>query len=384
MAVAAWAATTRLWCWPLPRSLAGVVLWLCGPPGVGKSTVGWVLYRGLSGAAFVDIDQLGMCFPESPDDPGRHRLKARNLGAVLANFQDAGACQVVVSGVVDAMRAVHREEIPPEAVRLCRLTASRQELERRLAGRGAPAEVVEEALREADILDASDVGDVVVDTTGRSVGEVARRVRALCRPTRPIPPPQGPPAGDGPILWLTGPAGVGKSTVGFRVYQKILGRGRTAAFVDARQLGFHDSAGVVARNLAALWHNFRVAGAGTVVVVGPVAALEACAAELDISSLRLHAGAGALTERIMARGRGEGWAEPGDPLAGQGPEQLRRVIDQAVAEAESAAHGPSLDTDGLTVDEIADAVLARWDSVRHEQVCFRNTRKHRPLRGRSA
>jgi uncharacterized protein YhfF len=30
----------------------------------------------------VDIDQLGMCYPEPASDPGRHRMKARNLGAV--------------------------------------------------------------------------------------------------------------------------------------------------------------------------------------------------------------------------------------------------------------------------------------------------------------
>jgi hypothetical protein len=57
------------------------VLWLCGPPGAGKSAVGWALYAGLerSGApaAFADIDQLGICLPAPPDDPQRHHVKGR-------------------------------------------------------------------------------------------------------------------------------------------------------------------------------------------------------------------------------------------------------------------------------------------------------------------
>src|SRR5689334_1982942 len=58
------------------------VLWLCGPPGVGKTSVAWRirarLRQGGVAAAYVDIDQLGMCYPERECDPGRHRLKARN------------------------------------------------------------------------------------------------------------------------------------------------------------------------------------------------------------------------------------------------------------------------------------------------------------------
>src|SRR4051812_23524774 len=81
------------------------VLWLCGPPGVGKTTVGWQLYADLVDegvpVGYVDIDQLGMCFPEQPTDPDRHELKARNLGAVVAWFEAAGCECVVVSGVVD-------------------------------------------------------------------------------------------------------------------------------------------------------------------------------------------------------------------------------------------------------------------------------------------
>ena len=63
------------------------VLWLCGPPGIGKSTVGWEIFTQLAQAGieagYVDIDQLGMCYPEPASDTGRHRMKAQNLGAAI-------------------------------------------------------------------------------------------------------------------------------------------------------------------------------------------------------------------------------------------------------------------------------------------------------------
>src|SRR5215471_3813961 len=77
------------------------VLWLCGPSGVGKTTVAWEIYTALAGAGtpagYVDIDQLGICFPEPAGDRGRHRLQARNLNAVVGAFRAAGARCVVVS-----------------------------------------------------------------------------------------------------------------------------------------------------------------------------------------------------------------------------------------------------------------------------------------------
>ncbi|HEV2253656.1 MAG TPA: ATP-binding protein [Streptosporangiaceae bacterium] len=51
------------------------VLWITGPAGVGKSTVSWQLFTELAGSgtrtAFADADQLCMCYPAAPDDPGR-------------------------------------------------------------------------------------------------------------------------------------------------------------------------------------------------------------------------------------------------------------------------------------------------------------------------
>ena len=43
------------------------LLWLCGPPGVGKTAVGWEIFSQLTcagmEAGYVDIDQLGLYGP---------------------------------------------------------------------------------------------------------------------------------------------------------------------------------------------------------------------------------------------------------------------------------------------------------------------------------
>ena len=77
-------------------------LWICGPAGVGKTTVGWAIYAKLAQAGnavgYVDIDQLGNFYPDPAADPGRYRMQAENLGAVVAAFRVAGARRVIVSG----------------------------------------------------------------------------------------------------------------------------------------------------------------------------------------------------------------------------------------------------------------------------------------------
>jgi adenylylsulfate kinase-like enzyme len=44
--------------------------WLCGPPGAGKSAVGYEIFMQVdrSGirAGFLHVDQVGMCYPTQP------------------------------------------------------------------------------------------------------------------------------------------------------------------------------------------------------------------------------------------------------------------------------------------------------------------------------
>lgn len=104
------------------------VLWLCGPPGVGKSTVAWKIFTDLlcSGinSGFVDVDQLGICYPEPPADPGRHRMQLENLAAVVDTYRSAGARCAIVSGVVDAEHGVDHDQLRDITLTLCRVNRS--------------------------------------------------------------------------------------------------------------------------------------------------------------------------------------------------------------------------------------------------------------------
>jgi hypothetical protein len=91
---------------------------MCGPTGVGKSTIGFELYLGSLRAGlmagYVDLGQLAFIDPGASDDPGWHRLKAHNLAAIWQTYH--------------AARRDHT---------LCRLHTGRAELTRRIMSRGA-------------------------------------------------------------------------------------------------------------------------------------------------------------------------------------------------------------------------------------------------------
>jgi hypothetical protein len=147
---------------------------------------------------------------------------------------------------------------------------------------------------------------------------------------------------------ICGPTGVGKSIIGFELHLGNLRSGLTAGYVDLDQLGFVNAPGaedpgrhrLKARNLAAIWRTYHAAGARNLVATGPVqdeAAFRCYADALPgvaITLCRLHAGRAELTRRILSRGAGGSWPQPGDPLRGQPDAYLRQVADQAAADAE--------------------------------------------------
>jgi adenylylsulfate kinase-like enzyme len=374
------------------RVLAAIpVLWLCGAGGAGKTTAGWDIFSALGAAgtqaAYVDIDQLGMCYPETPSDPGRYRLKTLNLADLVRNYQLAGARCVVVSGVTDPARGVDRDLLPHTDLTICLLRASPGDIRQRLTARGASAEAIEESVREAGELDASDFADVCIDTSGLPAAEVLRLVRDRCAawpalPTRRGPDLAGhePPAESGisaPVLLVCGPTGVGKSTVGFQVYLRTLQAGFTSAYIDLDQIGFilPATAGdprkhrLKAANLASARQNFSRAGAQRLVLVGPIEDAQAAAAysralpSAKSELVRLHAGPSELIRRITMRGQGLGsWPQPGDPLIGQSADRLAAIADKAAAQAATLEHADfdavRIDTDGCTVEQAADAIMA--------------------------
>ncbi|HEX7993188.1 MAG TPA: hypothetical protein VF506_04650 [Streptosporangiaceae bacterium] len=381
------------------------VLWITGPAGVGKSTVSWLIFTEMAQAgvrvAFADADQLCMCYPSPSSDPGREAIKARNVGALVPRYRAAGAEYVIVNGVLDPPRGVYTELMPKAEVTVCRLRAARAELTRRFTERNGQSDDLDEVLagnlEEADAMDASLVADVCIDTTGVPAGEVAALVREGCRDwpgfavTRATVglPSAAPPASgyapiastaadgaDGNIVLICGATGVGKSTAGFQLYLRHLRAGLTVGYIDLDQIGFvrperaNDPGRhrLKASNLAAMWRTYHAAGARHLIATGPVgseATLQAYVRALPdakVTLCRLHAGAADLRARILSRGDGGSWPQPGDPLRGQPPEYLHQVADQAIDDAkalERAGVGTvRVDTDGRSVAEVADLLAA--------------------------
>ncbi len=177
------------------------LLWLFGPSGVGKSTVGWEvftrLYRRGTRTGYIDLDQMGLCYPQPVDDPDNHRIKAANLGAVWATYRDAGARCLIGCGGAERAELVplYLDTVPDTAPTLVRLRAGSAVLRERIFRRGrgegpllpgnsvnlsddALERMASEAAAEGRALDEHDFADACIDTEQGSVAELADLVLA--------------------------------------------------------------------------------------------------------------------------------------------------------------------------------------------------------------
>jgi hypothetical protein len=161
------------------------VLVITGPVGVGKTAVAAeaseLLARGRVAHAMVDMDALRRCFPRPPHDRFHAALGLRNLAAIWENFRAAGATRLVLAGVVEDREGVaaHAAAIPGAAVQVIRLRATLPTLLRRLEGREAGAGLDWSQGRSAELVELMErarVEDILVDTEGKSIAEVAREV----------------------------------------------------------------------------------------------------------------------------------------------------------------------------------------------------------------
>jgi shikimate kinase len=161
------------------------LLVITGPVGAGKTAVVGALSDLLSEAgiahAAIDQDWLRSCFPRPADDPFHMALGLRNLAAVWVNFRAAGAARLIVADVVEtqAQRADYLAAAPGAQLTVVRLRAALPTLLTRLAGRETGASLVWHQARAAEleeIMTRNRVADLVVETDGKSVKEVAREV----------------------------------------------------------------------------------------------------------------------------------------------------------------------------------------------------------------
>ncbi len=163
------------------------VLVISGPPGSGKTTVAWEIFDRLvlggKCPAFVDIDLLGACWPVEDTDPDNDLVKARNIGAVWANYFQAGSRCLIAAGVIESERILnlYTESVVGAVPVVGRLRARDGELERRILTRGRErgsgiGKLTARAFQLSRELDASDVSNFVVDTDGLNVAAVASAV----------------------------------------------------------------------------------------------------------------------------------------------------------------------------------------------------------------
>ena len=358
------------------------ILWLFGPPGVGKSVTAWGLLDLLSdrgeAPSYVDIDQLGMADPEPTGEGEAHALKAWALAAVGRVHAQRGATTLVVSGVLDPDQiGFYRRALADFDLALVRLTADEVVLRRRMDARGHHAEDWSGVLADARRHEAARHRLPVVRSDAGTPSEVARRVLDVARtlpdsssaradestPTKTV--------GVGRAVLLTGSRVSGKSTVGWLVFMLARQRDIPTAFVDLRQLGFRGRAGgptdhaLQAATTGALWQVFRARGNQLLLLNGTTddpAQAGLYADHLDgarMTTVRLTASSAELAARARARSRGEMAPLAGDDLSGADEEYLQQVVADAVLAQESwaPATGVVLDTTSLSAADSARMVF---------------------------
>jgi chloramphenicol 3-O-phosphotransferase len=161
------------------------VLVVTGPIGAGKTTVTQAIGDALAAAgvphALIDMDWLRASFPVPPGDRFNTRLGYRNLAAVARTFREAGSGRFVIADVVETREQLgeYMAAVPGASVTVVRLAVDAGENRRRIAHRAAGNDDPWEVDRAAElvgIMEANAVADLVIDTTGRSPGAIARDI----------------------------------------------------------------------------------------------------------------------------------------------------------------------------------------------------------------
>lgn len=164
-----------------------------------------------------------------------------------------------------------------------------------------------------------------------------------------------------PIMIVTGPVGVGKTTVALEISELLEQSGRAHACVDLDALRWHYprrpddrfSTRLAMKNLAAIWLNFREYGATSLVVADVIetrSGLDRYRAAIpgaDIFVVRLTASLQTLAQRLKQRelGLSLDW-------------HLQRAPELTAIMERNNVEDLLVATDGKTVTQIAEEILA--------------------------
>ena len=362
------------------------ILRLAGPPGVGKSTIGWVVAQQAgddgSPTAYLDIDQLGMCYPAPNGDPERWWLKERALDAIASALRDHGVLRLVVSGVACP------EDPPPSTIggptTSLWLDAPADVIRDRLAPRGWGEEQLVDTVRigvaESNRAHRSwkrvPIGSSTLADSVEAVQAAGSHseVEPLEHRGEHVPVDASRSPGDraGPsIVWVTGPRCAGVSSAGWSLAMDAWGGERRTGFIDAAQLGFlqnlagaASSAQLALSLVAILVREFAAAGAAECVVVAPLETppdqVRSVFPGGRVSFVRLDVAPEQILAQALARTRGGGPILAGDDLLGASRGTAEAV---AATAAEQRTWPPRqgeqvLDVSGSGPGQVAEQIRA--------------------------
>ncbi|HEY1703894.1 MAG TPA: AAA family ATPase [Trebonia sp.] len=159
------------------------VVVLCGPPGVGKSSLAEEMFDQLSvhdvRHAVIDVDALCLCWPFRPGDRYNTQTAVENLAAVWAGYRRQGISRLILARVVESEADIARllSAVPgADHATVCQLTARPETIEERIRRRevGSSAEPLVARSREIAVTaPEADFADIVLDTEATPLSELA-------------------------------------------------------------------------------------------------------------------------------------------------------------------------------------------------------------------
>lgn len=360
---------------------------------MGKSTTGYRMLSALETAgvtaAFIDADQLRLASGVSASET---ELIASALPALDSKFSAQGAQMLIVAGLADDRH--HLEQLVPHLTRdrvlAVHLDADSDTIRQRFHRRGWLLELMEDAVDYAAQINPS-MADLYLDTTNRTLTDLTAQVTeaALAHLAQSAPDADSTAPANSKNPWpsrviaITGPGGVGVSTIGFQTFIHLAGAGGAVGYLDVHQLGLlgTDTRGdrlapLRADNARAVVSSLAGGGAETVVVsgdAGTMGMIDRIWGEDKVTMFWLDASPSALVDRITSRAHGGGPPIQGDHRFGLTGSALSEAIATAVHESEQHHLRPHaaqvISTTGLEPAQAAKTIITSLpEPLRHPEI----------------